>query len=73
MIWVFFWVVAPVRRVIVSSVSKVHTAHILKGQGVPMFQSNIRIQQLWYNTAEQTFNTNPWKPKTSQHYYCTVQ
>jgi hypothetical protein len=66
--WVFFRFVAPVRRV-----SKVHTAHIFKGQGVPIFQSNIRIQQLCYNTADQIFNTNPWKPKTSQNYSCTVQ
>jgi len=71
--WVFFWVVAPVRRVTVSTVLKEHTALIFKGQGVPIFQSNIRIQQSCYNTADQIFNTNPWKPKTSQHYSCTVK
>jgi hypothetical protein len=37
-IWVFFWVVALVRRVTVSSVSNEHTALILTGQGVPAFQ-----------------------------------
>jgi hypothetical protein len=68
-----FWVVALVRRVTVSSTSNEHNALIFNSQGVSIFQSNIRLQQPCYNTADQIFNTNLWKPKTSQHYSCNVQ